>query len=331
MKGLSLAKQVLVCVTTIPLLACQSGHDLRRNQSELPGKDIVDLRITEEPYYQQQKMDKKMDALVSYLEQQTGLNIEYVPSINYAHSHHLLLSGEVDLLWAGSLGALKMMSGPDPAQPIAVESKSFANVLLANNRVLPEIQSQLNSPMPLQSLKGHGVIFGARSSGSSFFTPVLEMQREGVSLNDLSRCIHESHHEKRALILADSEAYSFAWLPGSVKDPMKFVPQQVQSKLRVVWTSPVKRNYFILAGPHLPAIEERADTYQVQQALLALGKRAEDGQALLNQLGVYGFEQPDQAQGRLRQDSGRWLAREELVQLADELNRNPVCGAQDAG
>ena len=142
----------------------------------------------------------------------------------------------MDLLWAGSLGALKMMSGPDPAQPIAVESKSFANVLLANNRVLPEIQSKLNSPMPLQSLKGHGVIFGSRSSGSSFFTPVLEMQREGVYLNDLSRCIHESHHEKRALILAESEAYSFAWLPGSVKDTMKFVPQQVQSKLRVVWT-----------------------------------------------------------------------------------------------
>ena len=112
---------------------------------------------------------------------------------------------------------------------------------------------------------------------------------------------------------------------------MIFVPQQVQSKLRVVWTSPVKRNYLILAGPHLPTIEERADTYQVQQALLVLGKRAEDGQALLNQLGVYGFERPDQAQGRLRQDSGRWLAREELVQLADELNRNPVCGAQDAG
>ena len=55
----------------------------------LAGK--ADLRITEEPYESQTVISRRMDLVAAYLKEATGLTVEYVPAINYAHSHELPL------------------------------------------------------------------------------------------------------------------------------------------------------------------------------------------------------------------------------------------------
>ena len=332
MTGLNQWRQVaLVAASLIPLLACQKADDHAVGGLEFDARP-VDLRITEEPYYHQEKMNEKMKNLIPYLEEKTGLNIDYVPSINYAHSHHLLLTGEVDLLWSGSFGALKVLTAPKraSAHPIAVEKKSFINVLLANKRVVPALQTQLNSDQPLTALKGQSIVFGADSSGSTFLTPILEMRRQGVDILDVGQCTHESHHEHRALILADSDEYSFAWVPGTIQDPLKFVPDELESKLQVVWTSEPKRNYFVLASPYASESRPGSNTYKVQQALLALGQAEKDDVTTTRKLGVSGFDQPVEKSCWLGQSNGQWSVCSELNELSAQLDSHPVCGSDHA-
>ena len=316
----------LVAASLIPLLACQKADEQAIGSLEVDARP-VDLKITEEPYYHQEKMNEKMKTLIPYLEEKTGLNIDYVPSINYAHSHHLLLTGEVDLLWSGSFGALKVLTAPKraSAHPIAVEKKSFINVLLANKRVVPGLQAQLNSDQPLSALKGQSIIFGADSSGSTFLTPILEMRRQGVALSDIGQCTHESHHEHRALILADSDEYSFAWVPGTSQDPLKFVPDEIESKLQVVWTSEPKRNYFVLASPYTSESKPGSNAHKVQQALLALGQAEKDDVTTSQKLGVSGFDLPIEKDCWLSKSNGQWTVCSVLTQLSAQLDSNPVC------
>lgn len=330
MAGLNQWRQVaLVAASLIPLLACQKADEQVDGSLEFDARP-VDLKITEEPYYHQEKMNEKMKTLIPYLEEKTGLNIEYVPSINYAHSHHLLLTGEVDLLWSGSFGALKVLTAPQraSAHPIAVEKKSFINVLLANKRVVPGLQSKLKSDQPLSVLKGQTMIFGADSSGSTFLTPILEMRGQGVDTSDVGQCTHESHHEHRALILADTDEYSFAWVPGTSQDPLKFVPDEIESKLKVVWTSEPKRNYFVLASPYSSESKPGSNTYKVQQALLALGQAQKDDVMTIRKLGVSGFDPPIERDCWLtKNNKGQWTVCSELTELSAQLESHPVCGS----
>ena len=330
MAGLNQWRQVaLVAASLIPLLACQKADEQAVGSLEFDARP-VDLKITEEPYYHQEKMNEKMKTLIPYLEEKTGLNIEYVPSINYAHSHHLLLTGEVDLLWSGSFGALKVLTAPQraSAHPIAVEKKSFINVLLANKRVVPGLQSQLKSDQPLSVLKGQTMIFGADSSGSTFLTPILEMRGQGVDISDVGQCTHESHHEHRALILADTDEYSFAWVPGTSQDPLKFVPDEIESKLQVVWTSEPKRNYFVLASPYSSEPKPGSNTYKVQQALLAVGQAEKDDVMTSRKLGVSGFDPPIERDCWLsKNNKGQWTVCSELTELSAQLESHPVCGS----
>lgn len=325
MKGLSLLQAITALTAVLALTGCDALQHKKRDQTQNSNSNQADLRITEEPYYKQGKMNQKMDTLINYLEKETGLKIEYIPSINYAHSQYLISNNGVDLLWSGSFGAVKALSQSNSIQPIAIKRKSFINVLLAKDNVLPGIQNQLTSEQPLQALKGQSVLFGADASGSSYLTPILEMKQQGVGMNDLKSCMHESHHNNRALILVDSASHAFAWLPGSSDNPLKFVPKDVQSKLKVIWTSPAKRNYFVLAAPHTPTVRPGSDIYKVQQALLALDQRKDDPQSLNNELGITGFDPPEQGPSWLSQTSGQWRIDPNVAEISQAILQHKAC------
>lgn len=269
-----------------------------RNQATLANKDAKKLadsaviRITEEPYYTQDTMNKKMKVLTSYLESSTELKVDYVPAINYVHAHQLLLTGQVDLLWAGSLGTSKVLADNEYAMPIAAEVKSFINVLLVDRELSKKVQVGLRGEKPLQVLKGRRVVFGSNYSGSSFLTPLIEMKAQGVDLNDLKGCKHEPKHGYRAMFIGDNDQQDFAFVPGSKGDPLKYVPEQAQSEVIVGWVSEIKRNYYIIASPKFLLPSASNNVRMIQDALLAINKSSKEHEKILKGLGVTGFELP---------------------------------------
>ena len=291
-RSLSLSS-LLVCFLWLVLLSC--GRKEGRQQSNLPSdhaKPVV--RITQEPFYQQQKLNRTMAALETYIEQAVDVDLEYVPSINYDHSYYLLQSGKIDLLWAGSLGAFRVTaeaSPTAPVQPLVIEKPNFVNVLLVHNRSAEQVETLLQQPEPLQALKDRRVLFGSANSGSSFLTPLLEMKDQGVALKDLQSCGHEPHHGHRAEYFGSSNEFDFVFMPGLVSDPLRRVSESAQSASEVVWLSQPKRNYSILGVASGPSASWPERLIRVQQALLQLNQQ---GHAeVLQQLGVAGFDMPD--------------------------------------
>ena len=156
------------------------------------------------------------------------------------------------------------------------------------------------------------------------------MRRQGIDILDVGQCKHESHHEHRALVLTDTDEYSFAWVPGTIQDPLKFVPDAIQSKLHVVWTSEPKRNYFVLASPYASESKPGSNTYKVQQALLALGQAEKDDLITSQKLGVSGFDPPIEQDCWLSQNNGQWSVCSELTELSAQLDSQLVCGSDHA-
>ncbi len=279
---------IFACTCLLGCFRGQTNSDDRKNN---PLNSSADILITEEPYYAQDVMNKKMKIFTSYLQSSTGLIIEYVPAINYVHAHQLLLSGQVDLLWAGSLGTSKVLAANENAMPIAAEVKSFINVLLVNKKLIKEVEAGLRSDKPLQVLKKRSVVFGSNNSGSSFLTPLIEMKAQGVDLNDLKECVHEPKHGHRSMFIGDSDQQDFAFVPGSEVDPLKHVPEQTRSEVLVGWVSESKRNYYIIASPEFLAPSAFNKVQKVQNALLALNQEPNAHAEVLRALGgVTGFE-----------------------------------------
>lgn len=280
-------------IATILIFGC--GQDRSEVAIKQPASKAnrVDLRITEEPNYSQDKMYEKMKIFTDYLYRQTGLNIKYIPAINYSHAYELFASGKVDLFWSGSLNTAKILNADPDAKPIAIEEKSFANILLVNRQILNQVKGGLDSEQPLQALKGRNVVFGNSSSGSSFLTPLLEMKSQGVSLLDLGSCTHEQKHELRAMFLGDSDDQDFAFVPGTIDNPLQHVPPEARSEVLVGWTSDKKRNNYILASSSLLKPSISPMVLQIQEALLSWNKDSKSNRQLLKDIWVTGFELPN--------------------------------------
>lgn len=277
------------------LLGCEPQAGSIQPPQAGAGDGKVVIRITEEPYYQQEKMNRKMKALEDYLENSDEIDVEYVPAINYAHSHQLLLSGKVDLLWAGSLGVAQVeeQDKDNLIQPLAVEKPSFVNVLLVSKQASSALKQSLKEKNPLRSLKRKRVLFGSRSSGSSFLTPLLEMKDQGVALSDLKSCAYEPHHGHRADYFASSRDYDFAFMPGQAEDPLRLVSPSAQADVEVAWLSEPKRNYSVLVSEGNSSPQRDQALQAIQSALTAMDSSSGSGSGeLLKVMGVAGFDLP---------------------------------------
>ena len=100
--------------------------------------DSVDLRITEAPWEPQAQMTRRMDHLTTFLKENTGLIVEYVPAINYAHSYALVERGEADLILVGIYGGYRLLKALPHAVPLVIQKPSYRLVMLGHRRWVVE-------------------------------------------------------------------------------------------------------------------------------------------------------------------------------------------------
>ena len=254
-------------------------------------KGTADLRITEEPYQSQDAINRRMAVVIPYLEKATGLRIDYVPAINYPHSHQMVRDGEVDVINIGVMGGYLLMHNNPNVQPLAIQKRSFRSVLIANRDSFERRGLRAKSDAPLQIPRDQRVGFGSRSSGSSFMQPLLHMRDHQLTLKDLSACFHEPNTNHLPMMVADGSV-DFAFIPSFSGDPLHAVPKKLHDQVIVVWQSDRSRNDFMAATVHPKTSRKDRYLQRLQKAFLSLSLDNPEQRLVLESWGYLGFERP---------------------------------------
>ena len=251
--------------------------------------ESADLYITEAPWESQAQMTRRMNHVTSYLKNATGLNIRYVPAINYAHSYALVERGEADLILAGIYGGYRLLKAIPEAVPLVVQKPSYRVVMLGHRRWLEELDA--GEEPGLASIKGRRIGFGSRFSGSAFLHPLLAMQKAGLMPADVNQCLHEPVQRHLPAQVANGMV-DFAFIPSQTEKNDQFIPEPLRDELAIIWTGPLDRNDYLI-GINKPSDKtQQENLLKVREAFLELDRTTNHGRAVLDAYMLPGFELP---------------------------------------
>ena len=254
-----------------------------------PAQDSVDLRITEAPWEPQAQMTRRMDHLTTFLKDATGLTVDYVPAINYAHSYALVERGEADLILVGIYGGYRLLKALPHAVPLVVQKPSYRLVMLGHRRWMEGLDPA--EKPSLASVKGRRVGFGSRFSGSAFLQPLLAMQEIGLNSADIDQCWHEPVQRHLPAQVANG-LVDFVFVPSYSDKEEQFIPEPLRDELAIAWMGNLGRNDYLIAAVNPMDTERQEHLLKVQQAFLELDRTTDDGRAVLDSYMLPGFELP---------------------------------------
>lgn len=153
----------------------ESGKEETTNQEEETDKinDQV-FKIGAIPDFNASELTRAFDDFAEYLSKETGLKVEYVPTVDYASLVTSFERGEIDMAWFGGLTGVQAMSSVEGAEALAQrpQDAEFKSVFIKNVEV--------KDVKALADLKGHSFSFGSESSTSGHLMPRYFMTEEGL-------------------------------------------------------------------------------------------------------------------------------------------------------
>lgn len=153
-------KLLLILLTLITLIGCQP-------------KEEATLIIGGIPDQNTSKLTERFAELATYIEDQTGIKTEYVPSTDYAALVTAFSRDEVHLGWFGGLTGVQARAQVKDAEAIAHRPRDakFESVFIYNKN--SDIQS-------LEDLKGKTFTFGSENSTSGHLMPRFFLMEAGL-------------------------------------------------------------------------------------------------------------------------------------------------------
>ena len=189
-------------------------------------------------------LEARFDKLANYLSEETGLNVRYLPSVDYAAVVIGFRQGDIHLAWYGGLTGVQARLAAPGAQALAQreEDAAFHSVFIAQKSL--GIKS-------LEDLKGRRVTFGSESSTSGNLMPRSFLAQVGIDPeDDFSAVNYSGSHDKTWKRVED----------GSVDT----------SKVEAFYTTPPYFDYHWVASGGLDEEFGEGATERLLKALLAL-------------------------------------------------------------
>lgn len=159
----------LILLVMFGLVAC-SGEDEKTKEESKP-KEV--FKIGAIPDQNAADLNRSMDQIAEYLAEKTDLEVEYVPSVDYAALVTAFERGEIHLAWFGGLTSVQAMSLVDGSEAIAQRPRDeeFHSVFIA--------QKGLNLK-GIEDIKGLSFTFGSESSTSGHLMPRYYLMENGI-------------------------------------------------------------------------------------------------------------------------------------------------------
>ena len=216
------------------------------------------LRVSAIPDEAPTELLRKFKPLGAYLEQQTGMKVEFVPVADYPAVVEALATDRLDMAWLGGFTFVQVNLKTGNAIPLAQREQDaqFTSKFITSD---PNVKS-------LADLKGKTFAFGSISSTSGSLMPRYFMLQDNIKPETwFSRVAYSGAHDATAAWVQAGKVDAGV-LNASVWDKLVNSGKVDTSKVKVFATTPAYFDYnWTVRGTLDPALAEK-----LKQAFLAL-------------------------------------------------------------
>lgn len=181
---------------------------------------------------------RRFGKVAEYLSEETGLNVKYVASQDYAALVSAFQRGDIHLAWFGGLTGVQARNGVSGAEAIAQRptDSQFQSVFI--------VQKRLDDVKRIEDLKGLSFAFGSESSTSGHLMPRYFMIEAGIDpLQDLDGRPNFTGSHDKTWKLVESGAYQAGALNKVVWDSRVEQGEIDTDKVKAFYTTPEYYDY----------------------------------------------------------------------------------------
>ncbi len=210
------------------------------------------LRVSAIPDEAPTELQRKFKPLGDYLQQATGLKVQFTPVTDYAAVVEGLATNKIDMAWLGGFtyvqARLRTHGGATPIVQRA-EDQVFTS------KFIVPLDSKAKT---LNDLKGDTFVFGAPSSTSGSLMPRYFLQQAGIDPEqDFKTVAYSGAHDATVAFVAAGRAQAGV-LNASVWDKLVEANNPNAAKVRVLATTPTYYDYNWTVRPGLnPAVTKK--------------------------------------------------------------------------
>jgi phosphonate transport system substrate-binding protein len=228
---------LMVVILMFSLAACSQETEKSTEKTEEEPKIEETFKIGMIPDQNAADLARGMDSVAEYLSEETGLNVEYVPTVDYAALVTAFERGDIQLAWFGGLTGVQARNLVPEAEAIAQRpiDEKFKSVFIA--------QKELNLKS-LEDIKGKTFTFGSESSTSGSLMPRYYLIEEGINPEkDFDGLPNYSGSHDKTYKLVESGTFQTGALNISVWEAAVAAGQVDTSKVDVFYTTPEYYDY----------------------------------------------------------------------------------------
>jgi len=250
---------ILVMIVMLFSLTACGGREKAGDKQEKPV-----LKIGAIPDQNASDLARTFNAVAEYLSEKTGLEVEYVPSSDYAALVAAFERGDIHLAWFGGLTGVQARSLVPGSEAIAQRPRDekFQSVFIAQKGLKVK---------GLEDLKGLSFTFGSESSTSGHLMPRYFLIENGIDpVKDFSGAPNFSGSHDTTYSLVQSGTFQAGTLNISVWESAVRDGKVDENKVEVFYTTPEYYDYNWTINKLDSSFGQDAKA-NVKEALLSMG------------------------------------------------------------
>lgn len=258
--------RLLWAVGLVALLAtgCATAPEEGTAAGDTDGEDAV-LTIGGIPDQDKATLERKFSMIADYLSEETGLEVGYVPSTDYAAVVAAFRRGDIQLAWYGGLTGVQARARVEGAEAIAQRPRDaeFHSRFVVN--------AEHEDVDELADLEGLSFTFGSESSTSGHLMPRHFLLEAGIDADeDFEGEPNFSGSHDRTYKLVESGAFDAGALNEAVWEAAVSEGKVDTEKVRDFFTTPAYFDYNWTIHPTVDETFGEGTADEIRDAFLAL-------------------------------------------------------------
>lgn len=259
-------KKIIAIILATVLLITLSGCAQDNKQQVV--KDNLVFKIGAIPDQNVADLNRNFGAMAEYLSTESGLKVEFVPSVDYAALVTAFERGEIHMAWFGGLTSVQAINAVPEAEAIVQRPRDeqFHSVFI--------VQKDLNINK-LEDLKGLSFTFGSESSTSGHLMPRYFLMEAGIdAAKDFDAAPNFSGSHDNTYNMVQAGTFQAGALNEAVWEKAVAENKVDLNKVKVFYTTPsyYDYNWTINSPDNVDKVFGEGTIINIKNALLSMDK-----------------------------------------------------------